>query len=104
MTAGLHTFDEIQEVDEEAANEIIAILLWMRQQDSYKTISIYFNVPGALLRPALAIYDLIEQTKETCEIETVNPKRVVAGSLRGCYGQDRAGGRDTRRRKQENGF
>lgn len=59
-------------IDEEAANEIIAILLWMRQQDSYKTISIYFNVPGALLRPALAIYDLIEQTKETCEIETVN--------------------------------
>lgn len=59
-------------IDEEAANEIIAILLWMRQQDSYKTISIYFNVPGALLRPALAIYDLIEQTKEMCEIETVN--------------------------------
>mmetsp|Transcript_13877 Transcript_13877/g.28642 ORF Transcript_13877/g.28642 Transcript_13877/m.28642 type:complete len:330 (-) Transcript_13877:35-1024(-) len=59
-------------IDEEAANEIIAILLWMRQQDSYKTISIYFNVPGALLRPALAIYDLIEQTKENCEIETVN--------------------------------
>jgi len=59
-------------IDDEAANEIIAILLWMRQQDSYKTISIYFNVPGALLRPALAIYDLIEQIKETCEIETVN--------------------------------
>lgn len=59
-------------IDEEAANEIISILLWMRQQDSYKTISIYFNVPGALLRPSLAIYDLIEQTKQTCEIETVN--------------------------------
>jgi len=59
-------------IDEEAANEIISILLWMREQDSYSTISIYFNVPGALLRPSLAIYDLLEQTKETCEIETVN--------------------------------
>merc|ERR1719464_880412 len=59
-------------IDEEAANEIISILLWMRQQDSYKTISIYFNAPGSLLRPALAIYDLLEQTKESCEIETVN--------------------------------
>jgi len=59
-------------IDEEAANEIISILLWMREQDSYRTISIYFNVPGALLRPSLAIYDLLEQTKETCEIETVN--------------------------------
>jgi ATP-dependent Clp protease protease subunit len=27
---------------------------------------------GAQLRPALAIYDLMQQTKENCEIETVN--------------------------------
>jgi len=59
-------------IDESYANEIIAILLWMRKEDPYKPISIYFNVPGALLRPSLAIYDLLEQTKETCEIETVN--------------------------------
>lgn len=59
-------------IDEEAANELISIILWMRSQDSRKDISIYFNVPGALMRPSLAIYDLLEQTKETCEIETVN--------------------------------
>lgn len=59
-------------IDEEAANEIISIILWMRQQDPRREISIYFNVPGALMRPCLAIYDLLEQTKENCEIETVN--------------------------------
>eukprot|EP00538_Stauroneis_constricta_P001009 CAMPEP_0119552550 /NCGR_PEP_ID=MMETSP1352-20130426/5499_1 /TAXON_ID=265584 /ORGANISM="Stauroneis constricta, Strain CCMP1120" /LENGTH=310 /DNA_ID=CAMNT_0007598795 /DNA_START=34 /DNA_END=966 /DNA_ORIENTATION=- len=59
-------------IDEEVANEIIAIILYMRNEDSRQPISIYFNVPGALLRPALAIYDLLQQTKQTCDIETVN--------------------------------
>ncbi|KAL3913574.1 MAG: hypothetical protein SGARI_000589 [Bacillariaceae sp.] len=59
-------------IDEEAANEIISIILWMRQEDPRKDISIYFNVPGALMRPSLAIYDLLEQTKENCDIETLN--------------------------------
>lgn len=59
-------------IDEEAANEIISIILWMRKEDPRRDISIYFNVPGALLRPSLAIYDLLQQTKEMCDIETVN--------------------------------
>ena len=59
-------------IDEEAANEIISILLWMRRQDPRAPISIYFNCPGALLRPALAVYDLLVQTRENCEIDTVN--------------------------------
>ena len=59
-------------IDEEVANEIISIILFMRAEDQRADISIYFNVPGALLRPSLAIYDLIEQTKEECDIETVN--------------------------------
>jgi ATP-dependent Clp protease protease subunit len=59
-------------IDESYANEIISIILWMRKQDPKSPISIYFNVPGALMRPALAIYDLLEQTKEMCDVETVN--------------------------------
>lgn len=59
-------------IDEEAANEIISIILYMRKEDARKDISIYFNVPGALLRPSLAIYDLLQQTKESCDVETVN--------------------------------
>jgi ATP-dependent Clp protease, protease subunit len=60
-------------IDEAAANEIIAILLYLRKQDAREPISLYFNVPGAQLRPALAIYDLIENTKaKGCRIETVN--------------------------------
>jgi ATP-dependent Clp protease protease subunit len=59
-------------IDEAAANQIISIILYMRKENYKGDISIYFNVPGALLRPSLAIYDLIQQTKENCAVETVN--------------------------------
>lgn len=59
-------------IDDEYANEIISIILYMRKEDPRRDISIYFNVPGALLRPSLAIYDLLQQTKQNCNIETVN--------------------------------
>jgi ATP-dependent Clp protease, protease subunit len=59
-------------IDEEAANGIISILLYLRDQSPKDTIFMYFNVPGAQLRPALAIYDLMQNTKKNCEIHTVN--------------------------------
>lgn len=59
-------------IDEEAANNIISILLYMRREDPRGDISIYFNCPGGLLRPSLAVYDLLLQTKENCRIDTVN--------------------------------
>lgn len=59
-------------INEEAANNIISILLYLRKEDPTGPIDLYFNVPGADIRPALAVYDLICQTREKCEISTVN--------------------------------
>ena len=59
-------------INEEAANNIISILLYLRKEDPTGPIDLYFNVPGADMRPALAVYDLICQTREKCEISTVN--------------------------------
>jgi len=59
-------------INEEAANNIISILLYLRNEDPNGPLDLYFNVPGADLRPALAVYDLICQTRNTCEITTVN--------------------------------
>mmetsp|Transcript_12417 Transcript_12417/g.34451 ORF Transcript_12417/g.34451 Transcript_12417/m.34451 type:complete len:337 (-) Transcript_12417:106-1116(-) len=59
-------------INEETANEFIAIMLYLRKEDPREPISLYFNVPGGLLRPSLAIYDLIQNTKQNCKIETVN--------------------------------
>jgi ATP-dependent Clp protease protease subunit len=59
-------------IDEDYANNIISIMLYLRNEDPTAPISMYFNVPGALLRPSLAIFDLMQQTKLNCEIETCN--------------------------------
>lgn len=61
-----------QFIDEEAANNIISILLYLRKEAYKDPISLYFNVPGGWLRPSLAVYDLIQNTKKNCVIETVN--------------------------------
>jgi len=61
-----------QFIDEQAANGIISILLYLRKESAKDPISLYFNVPGGWLRPSLAVYDLIQNTKKNCEIETVN--------------------------------
>lgn len=69
-------------IDEEAANNIISIMLYLRNESPRDPINMYFNVPGAQLRPALAIYDLMQNTKKNCDIETVNLALTVGmGSL-----------------------
>merc|ERR1711957_1133326 len=59
-------------IDESAANEIIATILYLREEDASAPLTIYFNVPGAVLRPGLAVYDLLLRTREDCQINTVN--------------------------------
>jgi len=59
-------------IDNEAANQIISTMLYLRKEDSTAPITLYLNVPGADLRPALALYDLLVQTRQNCEITTVN--------------------------------
>mmetsp|Transcript_36325 Transcript_36325/g.53228 ORF Transcript_36325/g.53228 Transcript_36325/m.53228 type:complete len:318 (-) Transcript_36325:327-1280(-) len=59
-------------IDESEANNIISILLYLRKEDPEGPISLYFNVPGSIMRPGLAVYDLINQMKQTMEISTVN--------------------------------
>ncbi|CAM9110554.1 unnamed protein product [Pylaiella littoralis] len=46
-------------IDEEYANQLIAMLLYHEKNDPKKKISLYFNCPGALIRPALAVYDTL---------------------------------------------
>jgi len=59
-------------IDEQAANNIISILLYLRKENPEGKITLYFNVPGADLRPAMAVYDILCQHREDCEISTLN--------------------------------
>merc|ERR1719188_2668067 len=48
------------------------MLLYLQSEDATKPIQIYFNVPGAMLQPSLAIYDTLNQLKaKGCKLTTV---------------------------------
>lgn len=60
-------------IDENYANANLAMLLYLQSEDAKKPIQIYFSVPGATLKPALALYDTIGQLKaKGCQVTTVS--------------------------------
>jgi len=59
-------------IDEDAANSIISTILYLRKDNKEGKITIYMNIPGALLRPGLAVYDLLCQCRDDCIISTLN--------------------------------
>mmetsp|Transcript_6358 Transcript_6358/g.14043 ORF Transcript_6358/g.14043 Transcript_6358/m.14043 type:complete len:351 (+) Transcript_6358:120-1172(+) len=60
-------------IDENFANANLAMLLYLQSEDAKKPIQIYFAVPGADLKPALALYDTIGQLKARgCTVSTVS--------------------------------
>eukprot|EP00956_Cyclotella_meneghiniana_P016507 scaffold26070_cov71-Cyclotella_meneghiniana.AAC.11 len=63
-----------QYIDDSASNDIISSLLWMQSESKMKNkIELYLNIPGASLRPALAIYDAINELKaDGVNIATIN--------------------------------
>eukprot|EP00571_Detonula_confervacea_P006932 CAMPEP_0172320218 /NCGR_PEP_ID=MMETSP1058-20130122/39984_1 /TAXON_ID=83371 /ORGANISM="Detonula confervacea, Strain CCMP 353" /LENGTH=309 /DNA_ID=CAMNT_0013035441 /DNA_START=26 /DNA_END=955 /DNA_ORIENTATION=+ len=62
-----------QYIDDDAANSIISSLLYLQSESDKEDIKLYLNIPGANLRPALAIYDAIHELKaDGCKIATTN--------------------------------
>eukprot|EP00584_Thalassiosira_punctigera_P017439 CAMPEP_0172552200 /NCGR_PEP_ID=MMETSP1067-20121228/43682_1 /TAXON_ID=265564 ORGANISM="Thalassiosira punctigera, Strain Tpunct2005C2" /NCGR_SAMPLE_ID=MMETSP1067 /ASSEMBLY_ACC=CAM_ASM_000444 /LENGTH=316 /DNA_ID=CAMNT_0013340127 /DNA_START=63 /DNA_END=1013 /DNA_ORIENTATION=+ len=60
-------------IDEEASNSIISSLLYLQSESDKEDIKLYLNIPGANLRPALAIYDALSELKaDGCKIATTN--------------------------------
>lgn len=59
-------------IDEEAANSIISTILYLRNENKDDKISLYINSPGGILRPSLAVYDLICQCRDDCIVSTLN--------------------------------
>jgi len=56
------------QVDDTAANDIIAQLIALEGKDPDRTISLYINSPGGSMTAMTAIYDTMQFVK--CEIET----------------------------------
>ena len=57
-------------LDDESSNQLIASLIWLQGLNSKEPITMYFNVPGAISKPALAVYDTMRRM--TCPLHTVN--------------------------------
>lgn len=57
-------------LDDESCNQLIASLIWLQGQNDKEPITMYFNVPGAFIKPALAVYDTMRRLK--CPIITIN--------------------------------
>ena len=62
-----------QYIDDDACNSIISSLLYMQSESDKEDIKLFLNIPGANLRPALAIYDAVSELKaDGCKIATTN--------------------------------
>lgn len=46
-----------QDLDDEQANQIIAVMLYLENDDANANVSFYFNCPGGTVAAGLAIYD-----------------------------------------------
>lgn len=59
-----------QEIDDEIANQIIAVMLYLESEDNTKPIYLYINSPGGSVIAGMAIYDTMKHIKS--EVVTIN--------------------------------
>jgi len=59
-----------QEIDDEIANQIIAVMLYLDSEDNSKPIYLYINSPGGSVISGLAMYDTMKHIKS--EVVTIN--------------------------------
>lgn len=52
-----------KEVDDDIANEIVAVMLYLDSEDSGKDIMLYINSPGGSVTAGMAIYDTMQHIK-----------------------------------------
>jgi ATP-dependent Clp endopeptidase proteolytic subunit ClpP len=57
------------EIDDELANQIIGVMLYLDEEDSSKPIYLYINSPGGSVSAGMAIYDTMQYIP--CDVSTV---------------------------------
>jgi ATP-dependent Clp endopeptidase proteolytic subunit ClpP len=73
------------QVDDQAANQLIAIMLYLDSEDSKKDINLYINSPGGSVSAGLAIFDTMRHIN--CDVATTNVGLAASmGSLLLCGG------------------
>nr|WP_223300878.1 ATP-dependent Clp protease proteolytic subunit [Oscillatoria nigro-viridis] len=52
-----------RDIDDEIANQIIAVMLYLDSEDSGKDIILYINSPGGMVSAGMAIFDTMQHIK-----------------------------------------
>ncbi len=52
-----------RDVDDELANQVIAVMLYLASEDPDKDIMVYINSPGGVVSSGMAIYDTMQHIK-----------------------------------------
>jgi len=68
-----------QDLDDEFANQMVAVLLTLAEEDSTKGVQMYFNCPGGEVRAGLAVYD----TMRNCGFDITTLNLGIAASISG---------------------
>ena len=59
-----------QDIEDDFANTIIAVLLFLESEDASSPVSMYYNVAGGIMKSGLAMYDTMQNMPY--DIQTVN--------------------------------
>ena len=59
-----------QEINDEIANQIIGVMLYLDSEDNTKPISLYINSPGGSVTSGFAMFDTMRHIKS--EVSTIN--------------------------------
>jgi len=68
-----------QDLDDEFANQMVAVLLTLQNEDATKPVQIYFNCPGGEVRAGFAVYD----TMVNCNFDISTLNLGIAASISG---------------------
>lgn len=66
------------EIDDHAANVVIAQLIHLESEDPDKDVFLYINSPGGLITATLAIYDTMQYIK--CDVSTICIGQAASGA------------------------
>ena len=59
-----------QEINDEIANQVIGVMLYLDSEDNSKTINLYINSPGGSVTSGFAMFDTMRHVKS--EVSTIN--------------------------------
>jgi ATP-dependent Clp protease protease subunit len=69
-----------QQVDDEIANQMIGVMLYLDQEDNTKPVYMYINSPGGSVTAGFAMFDTMRHIKS--DVSTINVRAARTSAMR----------------------